>query len=434
MTIYEIIDSIASIGSTNAKLEILQKNSSNGLLKRSFYYAYNPRFNFWIKPESVTEFGVNEIDEHTFSVLDKLINREYTGHAARDFISAYMKTLTSEAQEVLSRIMNHDLRCGASDTLAMKVWKGLVPEYPVMLCSKFDTKAKKHLDKVFESGNAVNVSVKMDGGRLLTKVALDGTVTYMSRNGSTLNLFGAFDKQFSKFPGMVFDGELVINNADGTPDRKKSNGIYNKAVRGTISREEAALFSVFLWDVVPETEYVVGLGTQTYATRWNLLQVMQETVFEGSNVRVVEGINVKSMEECLEFYESMRKQGQEGAVIKVLESVWEDKRSKNCIKLKAENSADLLCIAVEPGTGKYAGMIGALTCKTSCGKLVVNVGTGLKDEDRQKDPEEFLNKILEIAYNEVIMAKGKTTKSLFLPVYKQVRADKKTANSLEELA
>jgi DNA ligase-1 len=103
------------------------------------------------------------------------------------------------------------------------------------------------------------------------------------------------------------------------------------------------------------------------------------------------------------------------------------------VKLKAEESADLICVGVEKGAGKYANMIGNLICETSDGLLNTGVGTGLKDEDRSKDPSEFIGKIIEVAYNEVISSKGRDTKSLFLPVYKQIRFDKNVANSLKEL-
>jgi len=323
----QIIKQIASTASTNAKKEFLQRNASDQILKQCFYYAYNPRFNYWIKADGLaTSAGLGNVNLDTFKKLDVLINREITGNSARDFMTQYLNTLTKEDQELVVNIMNHDLRCGASDTLAMKIWPKLVPEYPVMLCDKFNEKTRTYLEK-FENKCGYNVSCKEDGGRVLVTVDADGVVAARSRNGSELNVFHLFDNDFKNFPGQVFDGELIIKNPDGTPDRKRSNGLYNKLVRNTATKEEVDLFTIILWDIVPLDQYLLGVGTVPYSERWLSLNKIASTW--SRRVRLIEGKNVQTIDECLEFYEQMRDRKQEGAVIKVLNSVWEDKHSKN---------------------------------------------------------------------------------------------------------
>lgn len=433
MAIYEIIESIAAIGSTNAKKAILEANKDNTILKQCFYYAYNPRFNFWIKAKVLPRVeGKNDIDMFTFVVLNTLINREVTGDAARAQVEKFMETLTAEAQEILVRIINHDLRCGASDTLAMKVWPKLVPEYPVMLCDKFNVKTEKYL-KQFEGNVGFWIDRKCDGGRCLVKVDNEGMVTYYSRNGSTLELFKRFDNQFSKFKNYVFDGELLALKADGSVEsRKVTNGLYTKCVRNSLSETESKTLSIVVWDAIPLDEYLAGIGTETYDDRRGYLNRLKY-FWENTPVSVVEGEKVSTLAECFEFYDKMRARGEEGAVIKVASGLWEDKRSKNSVKLKNESEGDFLCTGIEDGQGKYTGMIGALKCETSCGKLKFSVGTGLKDEDRIKDLSEYINKVIEVKFNEIITSKNKTTVSLFLPVFSSARHDKNIANSLAEL-
>lgn len=92
-----------------------------------------------------------------------------------------------------------------------------------------------------------------------------------------------------------------------------------------------------------------------------------------------------------------------------------------------------LCTGYEPGTGKYSGMIGSLLCESKCGKVKFSVGSGLKDHERALDPKEFINRVIEVSYNQLIKSRGKDTLSLFLPIYKAVRYDKLFANTLEEL-
>lgn len=426
-TVYEIIEQIASTSSTNEKKSILEANKDNELLKKVFYYAYNPRFNYWIKAKTLNREGVVELSHTDFVVLDMLIKRDVTGDRAREVINTLLSTLNFEAQEILVRIINHDLRCGASDTLAMKVWKNLVPEYPVLLCDKMKAKTEAYLSK-FENNVGFWVELKEDGGRLITEVDQDGTVKYRSRNGNTLNLFGVFDDQLSQHAGMVFDGELVIIQDDGKPNRKLGNGFYTKAVRNTLTEVEAKQFTYKLWDCVPMSEYATS-GKVPYSDRREFIEHCDFT----GNIGQVYGKKVNTLAECIAFYDEMREDGQEGAIIKVANAVWEDTRSKNYVKLKAEETADLVVVGVLEGSGKYKGMIGSLLCETSDGLLQTGVGTGLNDDDRMKDPSYYMNSIVEVCYNEVISSKGKSIKSLFLPVYKQVRFDKSSANALGEL-
>jgi len=431
MTIYEIIESIASTSSTKEKQAILERNKDNELLKKVFYYAYNPRINFWIKPEdSYDSFADSGLNEYVFESIDKLINREITGDRARNLVVGIMSTLHPEDQEILRRIMLHDLRCGASDTIASKVWKNLVPDFSVLLCSKFDSKAEKYLQQ-FENNVGFSANKKMDGGRVIVEVDDVGIVSYRSRNGSPLNLYHCFDKYFTRHVNSVFDGELLAIKNDGKfESRTVSNGRYTKCVRGTLSEAESKTLGLVIWDIVPIHEYLAGKGTVPYNIR-------QETLNEISTkwdnkVSVVDYKNVKTLAECMEYYAEMRLQKEEGIIIKVMNSVFEDKRSKNYVKVKNSDTADLLCVGIEEGTGKYSGMIGSLICETSDGLLHVNVGTGLKDSDR--DPSiPYTNSIIEVSFNELITSKSKTTHSLFLPVYVQRRHDKSVANSLAEL-
>ena len=430
-TAVNVIKEIAEVGSTLAKQAILQANSDNPVVRNCFLYAESPRYQYYVrvKSDDLPAPGKRHLDMRDFDRLDELRLRVVTGNAARDHVSKIMECLLPEDQILLMNIINKDLRCNCGTAIANKVWKNLIPEYPVLLCGKMDEKAQKHLSQ-FEGDVGFYVELKEDGGRLLTTVDYDGTVTYKSRNGNVLNLHNVFDAELSKFPGMVFDGELVVQTESGKPDRKTGNGFYTKAVRGTLEAKDANRFSYQLWDAVPIVEYDAGKGTQTYGER---SEFIEKITAQCGNISQVYGKYVKTLDECMEFYAQMRKDGQEGAIIKVANSVWEDGRSKNYIKLKAINDCDALCIGVEEGKGRLKGKIGKLICQDSTGQLSFRVGTGLKDEDRDRDPSYYVGNIIECVYNEVITSKGRDTKSLFLPVYKCVRFDKNQANSLAEL-
>ena len=82
-------------------------------------------------------------------------------------------------------------------------------------------------------------------------------------------------------------------------------------------------------------------------------------------------------------------------------------------------------VGVQPGIGKYEGMIGALLCESEDGVIKVSVGSGLKDDDRLTDV--YTGKIISVKYNERITNKA-GEQSLFLPIFHQLREDKDVAD------
>jgi DNA ligase-1 len=93
------------------------------------------------------------------------------------------------------------------------------------------------------------------------------------------------------------------------------------------------------------------------------------------------------------------------------------KRVNDAIKLKFRATADLLCVDMEPGEGKYEGMIGSLILRDSEGRLV-SVGSGLNDIDRQRPDMYFINKVIEIEYEQII-------DTYIQPTFVRIREDKR---------
>lgn len=431
--VFSIIEDLRNVSSTLEKQRILESHKECILLRSVFNYTENPRFNYYlrIKPEDWNNIagGGNEL---SLNILDNLImnldNRIVTGNTARELVDDVLSKLTKQSRSLLIRVINRDLDCKAGTSICNKVWKDLIPEMPCMLASKMDEKAAERI-KYAKDGYVVQR--KCDGGRAMVVVSDVGGVTFLSRNGKPIETHGVFDEQFSKYPGTVFDGEVLVKSETGVEDRKTGNGFFTKAVRGTIKPEEAIKFSYVVWDMIPLDDFNAGHCSIAYKKR--MLDLLEASVkFTPGRVSIVESKVVSSLEEAQTFYEEMLELGEEGAIIKFIDSPWENKRSKFMIKLKEEKDCDALVIGVTPHK-KQPGWIGSLTCQTSDGKVLFDVGSGLTDEDRQKDAKVYLDKIVEVKYNSLITSKGKDTYSLFLPVFVKVRYDKTKANSFKEL-
>ena len=150
-----------------------------------------------------------------------------------------------------------------------------------------------------------------------------------------------------------------------------------------------------------------------------------------------EFVSPKIWQGTFEIARSHLDRGEEGGILKSLNGIWEAKRSKYQLKLKAEDPADLLVVGYTLGTPgtQFDGMLGALVCQTSCGQLEVSVGSGFKHKKGERDnPESYIGKIIQVKYNCIISSKGSDKKSMFLPIFDGIRYDKDTANSLEDLS
>lgn len=425
-----IINQLAAIGSTLKKQEILESNKDLPELKLTFWLAEEPSINFYIRvdPTDVAD-GTEELTaDLLMDVHNKLALREVTGNAARAYVNELLQQLTADDGKILCGIINRDLDCKVGTGIVNKVWVNLIKNMPCMLASKMDEKAAKSIVKLT---NGYFIQKKCDGSRVMAVVSKKGGVEFLSRNGKPVQVHGVFDQYLSHLHGMMLDGEFLVDAVAGVENRQTGNGIFNKAVRNTITPDEAARFRFVVWDIIPVDDMYAGYCSEPYESRFNKLSSIVSEI-KAPNIELVESEIVSTLDECYEFYSKMIQEGEEGAILKVASAPWEDKRSKSVIKLKEELDIDAECFDVVPHN-KKPSWIGALKCRTRDGLVIFDVGSGLTDEDRQKEPGFYIGKIIECKYNAVVSNQGNSIKSLFLPIFQRVRFDKSVANSLEEL-
>jgi hypothetical protein len=437
MNLNEYFNGLASNASRNFKLEQLKAHANDEVLREVVRLALDPFTQFYQRKIPEYEF-VGEGSEHQTTLemaiqnLYYLSSREVTGNAAIAHLRAILSGLPPDDAKVIERIIEKDLKCGVQVSTANAVWGGLIKEYPVMLCSPFE---QKLVDKIKFPAYA---QLKMDGMRF-NAIVRDGKCEFRSRNGKEILLLGNLEQEFIALAGdvdCVFDGELLVM-LDGDyqfADRQTGNGILNRANKGTISREQAAMVHATVWDVIPYAYFTDGYCPTPYATRFASLELLtKKQKSDGKKIWLVTSHIVQTNEEAQTIYEDYLAQGLEGIILKDGSGEWEDKRAKHQIKFKGELECDLKIVAVEEGTGKYAGMLGAVVCESSDGIIKVNVGSGFNDEHRKTLKEkDLLGKIVAIKYNARIKNKA-GEESLFLPIFVELREDKDIADSTKEV-
>lgn len=426
-TVLEILDLIASSTKRKFKEQVLTDYKDNALLKKCFIAAYHPDVVYWISKHPVITYNAHtlSLDTAIDEIYANLCTRKITGNNAVNFYQKILSSLSQDDSVVLKRIIDRDLRCGVGIPTINKIWKKLIPVYDLLLADS-DPKHLQFPDVV--------VQTKYDGIRCTITHMQDGEIILRTRNGNRITSLEVMYKDIAcTIPiGETWDGELVCFDENNKPlSRKISNGIANKAIRGTISPEEANLVHFMCWDIEDRSQTI---PYRERLKRVELLSVSSWKYGFNKKIKPVESFYVKTLEDVEALFKRALDNGEEGVIAKNLNSVWEPKRSHHLCKFKAEKTADLIVVDWESGTGRNQGILGALVCESSDGKIRVNVGSGFSDDDRKNITcDNSIGKIVEVLYNARIDKKDGGVDSLYLPRFLKFRDDKSIANSSEEI-
>jgi DNA ligase-1 len=279
------------------------------------------------------------------------------------------------------RILIKDLRCGVSEKTVNKVLKGKtiasVPVFECMLAHDGANHEKKITGKKL-------LEPKLDGVRAITVVDYESkTVTMYTRNGKVLENFAHITSYLEGYieeigRSMVFDGEVVSHSFQDLMKQvhRKSN----------VQAQDARLC---LFDAVPLVEFKAGKSVMGQRRRSNLLKNWANIFADSGCVEIIPQIEVNLDEflgeiEYKDYNKKMVAEGFEGIMIKDPDAKYECKRSASWLKQKPFIEVSLSITAVEEGTGRNVGRLGALVCEgVDDGKTIcVNVGSGFSDGDR----------------------------------------------------
>jgi DNA ligase-1 len=361
--------------------------------------------------DSMITFGIRKVDEKTgdgrgisadafWKVADQLANRELSGNAAVTAVN-YLRMNATEIQwnKWYRRILIKDLRCGISETTINKMVSKVNADYriPVFTCQLAQDGANNDTKM---SGEKF-IEVKLDGVRVITVVYPNGQVTQYSRNGKELVNFAKIKDQISyvaKFfaEPMVLDGEVMSASFQ---DLMKQ--IHRKE---NVAADDAVLH---LFDVITLREFKAGIGDHSQRDRTYSLNVWyQQHQAMLPNVTVVgaELVNLDTPDGKARFKEINTMAidgGFEGIMAKDPDARYECKRTAAWLKQKPVIEVSLAVIALEEGTGRNAGKLGALVCQgQDDGKMItVNVGSGLSDTQRDQcwaAKEKVIGSIVEV--------------------------------------
>lgn len=457
-----IMDTISQIALTpgkNDKQAILNLAMEDEQFAKTMLYAYSPFITFGVRPArfggehcSDHPFYIGEWDESTWQMLENLASRKLTGNAALSAIGDQYSLLSPRSAELLWRVLNKDMKAGFTENSVNKVSKDFIPSSPYCRCS-----LPKDVDfEAWPWATGVISQIKADG-MYFNGIVEPELVSFTSRPGQPFpkegfeqlmedfaQTFGPLLTSHPEFAsGLNTHGELLVLDAEGNVcAREVGNGLINKLIKGTALSTGYKLSAV-LWDIIPKDKAVAKGKCETpYLNRLRTLNgavSMVRAMRQSNSVEVIETKVVRSYEEAMTHYYDARRRKLEGTIAKKPGMIWKDGTSKDQVKLKQEVPVELEVYDFEEGKegGKTAATFGSLKCKTSCGTLKVNVGSGFTDELRAEinaNRYDWIGAIITVKANEIMYAKrGKIEHSLFLPIFVERRFDKNFADSFAEV-
>lgn len=426
---YSIIQELEANSSRLTKEAILTREANNNNIEffDGIRLALSPYSTFGVKkvPKHSGPDGQGLPWEVFKKLADLLESRSLTGHDARDAIELALSASTGvQWNDWYRRILIKDLRCGVSEKTVNKVLKGtkvgLVPVFECMLAHDGANHEKKIAGvKLLEP--------KLDGVRCITIVNYESrSITQYTRNGKVLENFGHITdfllKNIDNFgKSYVLDGEIISESFQSLMKQ-----VHRK---DNIDSFDAQLM---LFDILPLSEFQKGRSMLTQRRRSSLLKMFNPTFDLCKNIKIIDQTEVDLNTyvgelQFKEFNKSAIDQGYEGIMIKNPDAIYECKRSVSWLKIKPVLTVDLTIVAVEEGTGKNKGKLGALICEgTDQGKFIrVNVGSGLTDEQRDEiwnDREVVINQVIEVKADCITQSQdAENTYSLRFPRFERFR-------------
>lgn len=235
-----------------------------------------------------------------------------------------------------------------------------------MLASKYDV--KKHTEFPYFS------QPKLDGVRCL--ISKDGM---QSRNGKPIvsapHIREALDDFFTVFPDVVLDGELY--NHDLKNDFEKIISLARKTKPTAEDLEESKqMIQYHIYDCLTEGSYEDRLAflADSLAEHYEPM------------IHVVETFFVHNQNNIDSFLGQWLEQGYEGQMLRVPESLYEGKRSKNLIKHKEFEDEEFEIVNIEEGLGNWAGYAKSVE---------IRLKDGTTQNSGVRGSQEFLKQILD---------------------------------------
>ena len=380
----------------NEQLNYLKANK-NDTLKQILMYTYDPHKKYKIdegkylnvtsekKENSLTLFDWAAFIEK----LDWLSNlksaKDEHVKEVKDFIYQFKEN------DFLEKVLFKDLRLNMSVKKFQKVWSDFCVEPQVQLANKWQ-------GEVFQNGF---YSRKLDGLRCYYLNGIPYSRANKLQNTEPLEHITAQIVQVPNYKDKVFDGEIVYLK-DGIEDFQKAVSL----VRSEKRNSECAHLYFVIFDCIDKEQFLnqkCGVCFKdSYIDLKNTLNTVNEEISwfttTYSNLLIMKQVSEEQAEQLREYCDKLH---WEGLMYRDGNAPYQCKRSSSILKIKRMQDIELKLVAMEEGTGKHKGKLGAFIVDYK--GFYLNVGSGFSDEQREEywnNQNKYIGEFVKVQYFE----------------------------------
>lgn len=397
-----LVDELNKTNSNLDKKSVLKKYPQCKELLSCVYSPFK-QFNVTSKNLKKRKDLIEDTDIDIIALLNKLSDREVTGHAALSLVNGFINK-NQQYEELIYNIIDKNLKTRTDTKTINAVFPETVAEFNVQLADSFDKNQKR-----VDFNDSWYASRKLDGVRCLAIVDDKGEVKLLSRAGKEFTTLDKIKEEIKAFnhTNIVYDGEVCLVDDDGNEDFQS----IIKEIRRKDHTIENPKFKIF--DVIYYDDFIKGKGEKTFSERYKLIPfyLRYDPEFSGKkpdHLERIEQIEIKDIAHLLEMADGAVSQGWEGLIIRK-DVPYEGKRSKNMLKVKKFHDAEYVVNDVEMGPfrvivdGKEVTeeMLSAVMIEHKGN--VVRVGSGFSIDQRRHyylHPEEIIGRVMTVQYFE----------------------------------
>lgn len=416
--VIKIFEQIKNTSSTNNKKATIEANKDNELFKKCLIFLLDSNIQTGLSVKKITKnVRQTEYILPTFEdVLQYLQNHNTGTDDDIAMIQAFIREQPEKYHDFYTEFVTKKYRLGCDKKVVNSVIPKLIPTWEIQQAYPISDKNRP------KDGEWFALSQKLNGnncgwykGQLI------------SRQGKPFKGLDHIIKDIKRLPkaeDFFINGELIRKNYDNLSDNDNfqiGTGIINS------DDSDKSCIKFVIYEVIPVEEFEKGESKLGYkarrGTRLNPLTIAISRL-DTDNLEVVpiiyEGTDQSVIQPLLDKADF---DGWEGLMLNK-DTKWKNKRNNGILKVKSFKHADIRCIDIVEGDGKYKGTLGLIKCDYKGYEL--GVGSGFTDEQRNfywNNPNQIIDKIVQIKF------KGETKNknggiSVQFPIFEIVRNDK----------
>ena len=417
----QFVEESNASNSNTDKLNVLEQFKNDHEVVRMLRYVYSPYKQYYVTSKNLkkrSDLVNSHCDNDIFYLLDRLNNREITGHAAIAEVNGFISN-NQEHAELIYNIIDRNLKTRSTTSMINKIIPGCVPTFDVALATAYDEKTKK---KVNFKKDDWYVSRKLDGVRCIAIFNEWGEVSLYSRSGKPFTTLNKVKEELQnlELTNMVMDGEVCIVDENGDEDFQS----IIKEIKRKNHTIKNPLFQVF--DLLTAKDFDTKTSKEDLIFRIRTLEmVLADTTLK--HLKYLPQYLVKGEEMLQEWLTKSQDNNWEGLMLRK-NTKYKGKRSQDILKVKKMHDEEYIVVDVENAVNRVI-VDGKEVDEMMLKNVIiehkgnrVQVGSGFSLEEKRnffKNPHKILNKTITVQYFEETTNQN-GTHSLRFPVVKAV--------------